>query len=328
MTTLFTQEADFRKEREFGQKISAAFDFIRVHWRPLGRVLLYTVLPAALLNGLLNSALQLTVLRQLTAPTTNRLERAQSQLANLSEMTNSPLYWLNLLLSIAFISLLVLSVYGYVLGCLRGAAARLSSSSDATDSLPPAGGVGVAEVWAVIRREFVSTYFSIFGIYFLIGVGFVFLVLPGIYLSIMLSLFFIVKLVEGTGFRDTVSRCRQLIRGKWWSTFGLILVMGLLVWGLFILVGIVTTLLGGGAALLGRGGAALQSPVFVIVVNTLSTGVALLFYPPLLLVLAFQYFNLVERQEGVGLRGLVSQLGQAAPTARNASYQASEEGEY
>ncbi|WP_375417032.1 hypothetical protein [uncultured Hymenobacter sp.] len=326
MAILFTQEADFRQEREFGQKISAAFDFIRVHWRPLGRVLLYTVLPAALLTGVLNSTLQLTMWSKLTAPATAGLRGAQAQLAQLSELTGSPLYWLNLLLTIAFFSLLVLSVYGYVLGCLRGAASRLASP-DGADSLPPAAGVSVAEVWRVIRREFVSTYFSIFGIYFLIGVGFFFLVLPGLYLSIMLSLFFIVKLVEGTGFRDTVGRCRQLIRGKWWSTFGLIFVMGLLVWGLFILVGIVSTLLGGGAAVLLRGNA-WQSPVFVIVANTLSTGLALLFYPPLLLVLAFQYFNLVERQEGVGLRGLVGQLGQVGPTARNASYRASEEGEY
>lgn len=328
MATLFTQEADFRQEREFGQKISAAFDFIRVHWRPLGRVLLYTVLPAALLHGLLNSALQITMWGKLTTPAAAGLAGTQARLNNLSGMVGSPLYWLNILLSLAFVSLLVLSVYGYVLGCLHGVAAPSSSSSGGTNSLPPAGGVSVVEVWAVIRREFVSTCFSIFGIYFLIGAGFFFLVLPGLYLSIMLSLFFIVKLVEGTGFRATVSRCRQLIRGKWWSTFGLIVVMGLLVWGLFILVGIVTTLLGGGAALLGRGGAALQSPVFVIVANTLGTGVTLLFYPPLLLVLAFQYFNLVERQEGVGLRSLVGQLGQTAPTARDASYRASEEGEY
>lgn len=323
MALAFTQESDFRKEREFGQKISATFEFIRVHWRALGRVLLYTVLPAALLNGLVSSALQVTMWSKLTTRPAPGLEGARAQLANLSATVGSPLYWLNILLSVALISLFVLSMYGYLLGCLRGDGRPAASGG----ALPPAGGTTVAGVWALIRREFVSTYFSIFGLYLLTVVGFFFLLLPGIYLSVMLSLFFIVKLVEGTGFGATISRCRQLIRGKWWSTFGLIFVMGLLLWGLFILVGIVTSLLGGGTTALLRSGA-LQSPVFVIIANALSTGLTMLFYPPLLLVLAFQYFNLVERQEGVGLRGLVGQLGQAAPTARNASYRPDEEGEY
>lgn len=318
MSLAFTQESDFRKEREFGQKISATFEFIRAHWRPLGRVMLYTVLPAALLFGLINSSMQMAIWGSLARrPVGGGAEVARQQFAVMGQMFSSPLYWLSAVLGIMFGSLVVLSVYGYLLCCLRGAAEPGAARSEVT----------VADVWVIIRREFLSTVLSIVGIYALTVVGFFLLAIPGIYLSVMLSLFFIVKLVEGTSFGETVSRCWQLIQGKWWSTFGLIFVMLLLLYALLALVGIVASLFG--ATLLGivKSGT-VQSPVFAIVSSTLGTGLALLLYPPILLVLAFQYFNLVERREGVGLRSLVGQLGQAAPTARNASYRPEEEGEY
>ena len=274
-------------------------------------MLLYTVLPTALLYGLLTSFLQINLLGRRVAVFNGDRVGVSTQWRVAAEMMSSPLYWLNMALGALFFSLVILSVYGYVLGCLRG----------------PAGGpVTVAEVWAIIRRQLLSTTLSILGIYLLIAVGFIFLFIPGIYLSVMLSLFFIVKMVEGTGFADTVSRCWHLIKGKWWSTFGLLFVMTLLLYAVLFAVGLVTAALAGGMAALVSGA---SSPLFVVVTSVLTTGLMLFFYPPLLLVLAFQYFNLVERRDGTGLRSLVGQLGQPAPAApRNASLRADEEGEY
>jgi hypothetical protein len=251
----------------------------------------------------------------LTNPGGNEGARGLQQMALLSEQMGSPYFWLSTLLGIAFFALLVLSIYGYVLNCLH------------RESGAPGTEITVAEVWAVVRREFLSSYLSIFGLYLLVVLASLLFVLPGIYVSVMLSLFFIVKLVEGTGFRATISRCRYLIQGKWWSTFGLIMVMMLLLYALLLIPSMVAGILGGSLLAVTQGGW-LQSPVFLVVLNTLSTLLALLLYPPLLLVLAFQYFNLVERREGVGLRSLVGQLGQAAPTVRNASLRADDEGEY
>jgi hypothetical protein len=322
----FTQESDFRREREFGQKISATFEFIRAHWRPLGRVMLYTVAPAALLFGLLSAALQVTLMNRTVEIMSGDKVGVNMQWAATAEMMSSPAYWLVALLRTAFSTLIILSVYGYVLCCLRG-------PRDAENAGFPAGSVAgtpditAAEVWAIIKREFLSMFLSTMGITAIVVFGLAFAILPGLYLMVMLSLFFIIKLVEGTGFGDTISRCRQLIRGKWWSTFGLLLVMALLFYSIFFLVGLVSSLFG--ASLLGLiQSGILQSPAFIIITSALGTGLLLLFYPLVLLALAFQYFNLVERHEGVGLHRLVGQLGQAAPTARNASFRPEEEGEY
>ena len=315
----FTQESDFRRERDFGQKISATIEFIGAHWRPLGRVLLYLVLPAALLQNILAVVVQ----RQLSGALTGAMQNQKpgmggvlgTQKAMWGSLTSSPLYWLNAVLGTALVVMLVLSIYGYVVTLLNR-------------QTPDGPEVTVPEVWAVVKREFFSTFFSTWGLALIMVLGFAFLFFPGMYLSVALSLFYIVRMAEGTGFGDTLSRCLGLTRGKWWSTFGLIFVMIMMLYVVLLGVGIVMAMLSGG--LTGMVHAATdQSPLYTIVLTSLNSLFMLLLYPPMLLVLAFQYFNLVERKDGVGLHQLVNTLGQtAAPQASNSAYRPDEEGEY
>ena len=320
MRLSFTHEADFRQERDFGQKISATFEFIGAHWRPLGRVLLYLVLPAALMQSILSALVQWQVHESVQAAAQGQgaglggALQLQLQQAMWGALFNSPGYWLNGVVGIVFITLLVLSIYGYVLVLLH--------------RRTPGPAVTVAEVWTVVRREFISTFFSVWGVFMVITLGFFFLVVPGLYLSVALSLFFVVKLTEGTGFGATLSRCLRLTRGKWWSTFGLLLIMVLILYVVLLGVGFAATLLSGDLAAMVHSSQE-QSPLFTVVLTTLNSLLLLLLYPPLLLVLAFQYFNLVERKDGVGLRRLVERLGQTAPPqTSSASYRPDEEGEY
>ena len=226
----------------------------------------------------------------------------------------SPAYWLGSFVGSVSFTLLLLSVYGYV----------VLLAQRRTPGPPPT----VAEVWAVVKSRFLGTFFSLWGVGLLIGAGFFFLFVPGFYLSIALSLFFIVKLSEGTGFGATLSRCLRLTRGKWWSTFGLIFVAVMLLYVVIIGVGAVTVLVSGGFS------ATLsaikdKSPLVSLIFTSLGSFSTLLLYPPLLLALAFQYFNLVERREGTGLRLLVESLGQtAAPQVGSASYRPEDEGEH
>lgn len=317
MRLTYTQESDFRQLRDFGQKFSATFEFIGAHWRGLGRALLYIVLPTALLQGLVAGLLNRQML-------TNGLRNAQShgasgklaqQLALFNSMRESPYYWVSTIMGAIFVTVLVLTVYGYVLRCLRPRATNEP--------------IGVGEVWAVVRDQFLSSFLSYFGLLILIIIATLFFLLPGIYISVAFTLFYVVKVVEGTGFGATGSRCLRLTRGKWWSTFGLLFVMSLV-------LGLLGAVLGGflsGAVLLGSA-LGLYHPadsslgLFTVMTSVLGGLLYLLIYPPLLIALAFQYFNLVERQDGVGLHNLVHQLGQTPVAATNATYHPDEEGEY
>ena len=313
----FDQALDFWQERDFGQKFSAVFDFLRVHWRPLGRVLLFLVGPLALLQAILLVVMQYQLFG--TLGRWGRPGAAYGLGAGFPSFFTTPTYFGSTLLGVGFYAVLMLSVYGYLLECLYPS--------------QPGQPIGVAQVWAVVKRHFVSTFFSLLGLGALVVVGFFLFFIPGVYLSVALSLFFVVKLVEGGDFLTTINRCQSLIKGKWWSTFGLIFTMLLLVGLLLRGAGIVLGLVGMGlasAGLLGGLSHTLLNPtVLLAAFSVLSTLGVLLIYPLLLLTIAFQYFNLVERREGVGLRALIQQLGQPAPASpHHATYRPDEEGEF
>lgn len=320
MQNTFDHEADFRQERDFGQKISATFEFIRAHFRPLGRVMLTLVVPAALLRSIVEvlGASRLTGVAQEAMQTSSGVWGMQRQMygAYLSQ----PLYWFSISLNTAFFTLLVLTVYGYLRCCLERPAALPSL---------PAAEITPTQVWAVIKQQFISTFFSIWAVAIMTAVAMLVLFIPGIYLSVVLSLFFVIKVMEGTSFSSTLSRCSFLIKGKWWSTFGLLMVMVMLLYMLLVALSLVSVALSGGLQGLLHI-ATRESPILIVAITALNSLIQLLVYPVMLLVLAFQYFNLVERRDGLGMSKLVAQIGQlpATATVRNEAYRADEEGEY
>jgi hypothetical protein len=73
----------------------------------------------------------------------------------------------------------------------------------------------------------------------------------------------------------------------------------------------------------------LTSPVISVVTSSFYTIGLTFTYTIPLMAIAFQYFNLVERKEGTGMRQLVDSLGQtAAPEVSGTYYRPDEEGEY
>jgi len=323
MPLSYTHESDFRQERNFGQKISATFEFIGAHWRPLGRAMLYLVAPLALLQGILTALVQSRMVSTILdnarhQQATGARDPLAAQRAFFGTTLQSPLYYLTIASSMVCAAMFILTIYGYLARCLR-----------------PAGAVPTpitpAEVWGVVKRHLVSTFFSLWGLGAILVLGFFFFFFPGYYLAGALSLFFIVRVVEGTGFFTTFSRCLYLIKGKWWSTFGLIITLIMLLYSLLFSVSLFLNLL---RRAIPSTFAPTVDPdqvnaILVVVLTTFFTVLAFLILPPILLALAFQYFNLVERREGVGLAQLIAQLGQA-PAAGPASttYRPHEEGEY
>jgi len=317
MQNTFTKPADFWQQRDFGQKISATFEFIGAHWRSLGQVLLYLAVPIALVQGIVGAVLQsqtLSTIQQAGYRYSSGSGYVSGRFAAYSTLLQSPLYLLNNIIAVSLHAVLILSVYGYLLCCVY----------PAQEGAP----VTVADVWEVVKRQFLSTFFSLYGIWILIALGLLLLLVPGIYLGVAISLFFVVKVLENTGFSTTISRCVSLTSGKWWSTFGLLVVMGLIIYFMFAALGIMVALFGGIKSLLLSSGSASAS--VLVVLSAFSGLLSLLLYPPVMLAIAFQYFNLVELKEGVGLRLLVDKLGQAntQPEAQSSYFQPDEEGSY
>ena len=136
-------------------------------------------------------------------------------------------------------------VYGYVV---------LQADRTTNDPVTP------AQVWQVVKARFLGMVGSFIGlgILFVLGTAAIggglftvgallkspWVIFPLIlllyvfmfYVMVALSLYFVVWLREGRGFFGSIGRCFQLIKGKWWSTFGLLVVISLIMYLIMILV--------------------------------------------------------------------------------------------
>lgn len=310
MQAKFTQASDFRQERDFGAKIGATFEFLGAHWRPLGKCLVYFVLPLALVMGVAVGIFQSQIF-----DTVGHIDSAATRpgamvlTRNLDRLSGT--YWLGMGVMALTYLVLMGTVYGYIY-------VRIN--------LPAEEEVTPALVGQQVRR--LSPKFIVLSILVLLAtmLGMILLFVPGIYLSVALSLAWAVQTFEGRGATDSIKRNLQLIRGKWWSTLGLSFVMSLII-GLLSLVFQLPTYLAMAGKMLHW--SALGSDILMIFTSTLASVGQMVLYTPLFVALSFQYFNLVERKEGVGLRGLVDSLGTApAPVAYSHAHRPDDEGEY
>jgi hypothetical protein len=282
---------NFREERDLGQTINATFGFIKQNFITLLRYFAIIVLPFALTSGIFLGVYQRRAL------TLARGER------DIQYGTWAEYAFYNQISSIsylagvfcAFISFLLISliIYAFIL-----------------EYMDNGGQVAGGAIWNRVKENFFRVFFTSLGVFLLCMLGTVLLVVPGIYLSVALSFYLMVMLREDLDFVETIERCLYLIKGNWWSTLGMLiivsfiqalmaLVLGLPVWVLQVM------------QVLQLPGA--DNDFLVIAANSLSSVLSIFMYAILIVALAFQYFNLVEIKDGIGLLEQAELIG-----ARNA----------
>lgn len=326
----YTHEADFRRERDFGNKISATFEFIGAQFRPLLKCLAYFVLPGALLGGMgLGLAMDgvLGLMPKAGMPAGQPMEIAQGYGNN--PFTGVSMVGLGLGALGFLVAFLLLSstVYAFI-------RVRIAT--------PPNEVVQPAQVWRfmwprlgrvllawLLLAGLTTAGFGIVGTTLaLIGPGFVFLLFfPLMWVAVCLTLYFPALWLEDGGVAYALQRSFYLIKGKWWSSLGLYIVMTFITGALQYIFIIPMYGLMAARTLLHVPGA--DSSILTIAAMSLYA-LGWIFTAVLPLVaMVFQYFNLVERREGLGLRLLVNSLGQQpALQAGNLAYRPDEEGEY
>ena len=311
MQNRYLTEADFRQVRDFGSKINSTFGFLSAHFRPLGRCVLYLVLPVALLAGIAIGLMQVNLQGRLNS-LANTAPGERPDFAAIFSSSGS-------VMSTALIGSLG-SVLAYLV-----VAATVAGYIRVRLALPPEEEVQPSQVWVVVRRDLplMVAYLLLLGV--LLVIAFALFAVPGIWLSIPATLFFTVFVFEEGGFSATLNRSIYLIKHNWWATLGLVFVMSI-IQGFMNFVFQVPQFVVLGARGLHVGG--LGSDSMLLVTQCFSAIGQIILYVPGLVALAFQYFNLVEKKDGLGLRSLVSQLGQAPAPVVNQAYRPDEEGEY
>lgn len=201
--------------------------------------------------------------------------------------TLSPSFFTTQLLGLFATLMIGLVVYAYVL--------TYEENPDAT--------IDGGQIWERIE----GSLFLAIGLWFLMAtllIGLALLIVPALYLLVPFSTALIVHLREGLTVSGTLRRSFDLYRGQWWAGLGLLVLL------LFMQV-VVGLSLGATIGLLWRrlpllSGALVRGLLEVLLLAAQSALTAVTF-----LALAFQYYNLLERKEGIGLLREVNTLGQS-----------------
>jgi hypothetical protein len=154
---------------------------------------------------------------------------------------------------------------------------------------------------------------ALLGAYVLVALslvlGFVVLVIPGIYLGVALSMTFPALLFERLGPGAAYRRSFSLVGGHWWRTFGTLLLT-------FLILVVLTAALGGGLGAVLGSAAPGDETLAAIFLTLLNIVLAVILYPVAAAILTVLYYDLRVRKEGFDLELLAHGVGTGPATER------------
>lgn len=279
------RKIELYKERDFSLKLNATIEFIRQNFKKLTKSIIYIAGPFILTLGIANAYLQNLLV-----------------LDNLNEENLFPFaisYFI-----VMFVTLIAIVMVATVVNAYMKIYHQRGDNN-----------FEVSEVWQHTKKYFFTNLLALIISSLITLVGLVFFIIPGIYLAIAFSLIYIIVVQEDLGVFDAISRCFALISGKWWSTFGLLFITGIIVSLIGSVFSIPVLILQFMLGISGFGESGFQTDgvlyEFALMFFTVLQSVATyILYSIVYVALAYQYGNLVERKEAVGLMDKIDNLGE------------------
>ena len=275
---------NFKQERDFGQIINSTFNFIRHEFRPLSLTRAYLGVPAVLIGSLM-------------------LYGSIGVMGNFLQnySTFSPLALLGaffgyLLLVIGYL-ISHLAVFAYIKLYIRHGS----------------GNFTIGDVWQELTSKIAVMIGAGIVIGMIVVVGFVFCIIPGVYLMVALSLFPCLIFFEDASFSDAFSRSMKLVNMQWWKTFGVLFISAMIVGSIGMLFAIPTLVMTFMAAFNGINGTGstgdLGSMMIILFVFQILQQLASVFLNVISIgALTLQYHNLVEVKERPSLSERIDQI--------------------
>lgn len=274
------------QQRDFGQKINVTFEFVIQNFKPLMLALLYIAGPPALIGGFFMGSYQSNILG------------IQKEILNGSSGSDFPF-------SIIYEmggSVLILTVF---LG-IASVAASLVTNAYMLEYEKGNRNITPEIVWHRLK-DYIGKgigYSIVMAIFTVIAT--LFFIIPGIYVGVTLSLMYIVMMRENLDLGDTFRRCFYLIQDKWWSTFGLLIIVGIIS-GIIGYVFQIPTLLVTLSSFFQIGDG--MNDIWMTISGVIATVGSVLVRSLVLVAVVFQYYNLVERREGSGIISAIDNIG-------------------
>jgi len=271
-----TNQTDFTKKHEFGEFISIPLTFFFQEFVMIIKGLLIFVLPFLLIEIFLTQVLHIANKQALATILTEGWE------SNLNNYSNYGFLFalLNLFKNAMLYSFLGVYIKLYI--------------------TTGKGNFGINEIWNEIKRYYLNVVLGNFISIIVIIVGLILILLPGIYLSVVLSLIVPVIIFEDLPAGKAFTRTFEVMKGNWWMSFGAFVVFIILIIILSLIVGL---LIGSIFGFMGGGS-------MIVSFSSLISGLIDIFVASILAILPILlYTDFSEFNSGSNLSERVTQLG-------------------
>ncbi len=290
-----TTPIDFKQRRDFGDVFNATFAFIRQEIKPLGKAFIYYVLPFLIISAILSVLVGIEQQKSLNAIKAGDIDLETNPFAIMG-----PTYkyaFLSVLVSLFAMSALSCTIFGYIkLYVTKG-----------KDQFT------LADVWAEVKRFMFPVIGASLVVGLITGIGFIFCIVPGIWLGVSLSLTILILVYEENGFSYSLSRSFNLTREDWWITFAIILVSYIIVYLVSLLLSIPAIVMGMkslfSAFKESQDGPGMNFSTTFYIMNSVTQLIEYIIISIPLIAIAFQYFNLLEKTEKTSLNEKIEQIG-------------------
>jgi len=212
---------NFKKKRDLGAMLSDTFQFLNTEWKPFFSVILkIAIIPIVI-------AICAVVYYTMTSV---------SFMGEFSNTTNDSIYNLNfsdlvqpiLIFIVSYIityALITIAALGYIKSYIENK-----------------GEVNYQEIQNVTKQKF----WPYVGLFFMVGImvffGALFCFLPGIYLGVVLSVSFCLVIFQNKSVFDAIGDSFSFIRNHWWETFGILIVVQIIILMIGFIVDLPATL--------------------------------------------------------------------------------------
>ena len=290
----YQPQIEFYKTRQFGEKLNMAFVFLRENARPYLKAQVLIAGPILLIANIIASKYSADLIG---------FDPVNATANDILSIFN--VFGVALISTVVTGAIMPSVTYGYMRTYQANAPVDITLN--------------------MVSKGVASKVFNVLGFNILtaliVGAGMLFFFFPAVYLLIVLSLGAAIIVFENSNPIDAISRSFSLIRGKWWSTFGLVVVMVIINYLISMLFGLPRAITFGieafTTALENNDPKAIAQEMseltsteqfLSILFSIIETFGSILTYSLTYLALAFQYFNLVERNESRGLMGDIEGL--------------------
>jgi hypothetical protein len=283
------KEIEFQKIRNIGEIIDDSFLLFKQHFKILLQCFLYICGPFVVLMAIFSALNQFDSLSEIGKMLSVTEPAKIGELSKIPTVIG-PMYFLVVGTGILMFTLLIIFSNKFITLYVEKQEVTLERL--------------YKETWG----DFFKIFFTEIGLVFILLVSFFFLVIPYIYFSIAFSLVIFIRIYEKKGFVASIGRSVKLISKNWWRTLGLILLFTLITYAIAMIFAIPNLVV---VFVIGFHGVTPENQLtykLIFIVSTLVATFSYILYVLLNFALAFHYFSLREKKEGVSLQEKIDQL--------------------